>query len=64
VHETSIPAPPPKAKPAELLLELFRLLPPPGAEWPAEQRAAWLEAAAANFDVLYGPVGKIRIVRS
>lgn len=33
--------------------ELFKLLPPPGTEWPAEDRVRWLEAAEATFRLLY-----------
>jgi hypothetical protein len=37
-----------------LIRELFRVLPPAGSEFPATERAAWLIAAAALFDLLYG----------
>lgn len=34
---------------------LLALLPPPGSGCPKDQRLAFLRAAAALFDVVYGP---------
>ena len=39
-----------------VFLHLFALLPPPGTEFSAEQRKAFLRAAAGVADVVYGPV--------
>jgi hypothetical protein len=33
-------------------------LPPQGSNWPAAERARWLNAAAVIFDLMYGPAEK------
>lgn len=38
----------------QLIDELFKVLPPEGGHFTPQKRAAWLIAAAALFDVLYG----------
>ncbi|MGE3643202.1 MAG: hypothetical protein AB7F96_05040 [Beijerinckiaceae bacterium] len=38
----------------QLMNGLLQYLPPPGAVWPAEERARWLEAASTLFDLAYG----------
>lgn len=39
----------------QVFLHLFAFLPPPGEEFSAEQRTAFLRAAASVADVVYGP---------
>lgn len=36
------------------IAELFKLMPPAGADWPAYQRVAFLQALEATFQVVYG----------
>jgi hypothetical protein len=44
-----------------LLVELFKLLPPPDTPWPAVDRIVWLGACWAIFRLIYGDVGEIEI---
>jgi hypothetical protein len=43
------------------IADVFRRLPPPDTRWPVVERAAFLEAAAAAFDAVYGKVGALVI---
>lgn len=54
----------PTAAAHPLLVELFKMLPIPGTEWPLETRVLWLKTAAGIFNLLYGDVGDIEITWS
>lgn len=47
--------------PDPLMVELFKKVPSPGSVWPLDQRALWLSACDAIFNVIYGPVERIDI---
>lgn len=38
-----------------IIVELFKLLPPPGSEFDLVERMRWLRAAEAIFGLLYKP---------
>jgi hypothetical protein len=51
-----------KAKHDRLLVALIAKLPAEAAQWPRDERIAWLQMMAMAFDVVYGPCATIRVV--
>lgn len=44
-----------------IIAALFDLLPESDADWPIHKRSAWLQTAAASFELLYGQAGNVLI---
>lgn len=44
-----------------LMAALIKKIPPPGSAWPLDQRALWISACEAAFNLIYGPVERIDI---
>jgi hypothetical protein len=51
-----------RAKHDRLLSALIAKLPAEAAQWPRDDRIAWLRMMAMAFDVVYGPCAAIRVV--
>lgn len=53
---TPIGVPASKARANSVIDALIEQLPPPGTDWPAEQRQAWLHMMETTFTLVYGGV--------